>query len=274
MSANDTSAEEHDEALDAGPQTSPDARALDSSRATSSSAGRQEGTDLDEVHAVGENGLAAQGFARHTTDTSHDVDHAQYDAQDDAQDEDGLDDAQDEDGPVDAQPAPRVSRGRRPLSHERTEQLERDGEVAADFLERLLDIADIDGDIDVDIDGDRAVVAIVDSEDGRVPRRLVGTDGNVLEALQELTRLAVQAETGDRSRLMLDVAGHRATRRTIVIGEAREAMAQLHAGADRVAMHPMTAFERKVVHDEVLAAGLVSESDGVEPSRFVVIYPV
>ncbi len=279
MSANDTSAEEHDEALDAGLQTSPDARALDSSRATSSSAGRQEGTDLDEVHAVGENGLAAQGFARQATDTSHDVDDAQDDAQDedgldDAQDEDGLDDAQDEDGPVDAQPAPRVSRGRRPLSHERTEQLERDGEVAADFLERLLDIADIDGDIDVDIDGDRAVVAIVDSEDGRVPRRLVGTDGNVLEALQELTRLAVQAETGDRSRLMLDVAGHRATRRTIVIGEAREAMAQVHAGADRVAMHPMTAFERKVVHDEVLAAGLVSESDGVEPSRFVVIYPV
>lgn len=251
MSSTDTSAEEHDEAQDTGPQTSPDARALDPSPAASSNAGRQEVTDLDEVHAIGQDDLPTQDSARQGTNTS----------QDDEQDDD-------------AQPAARVSRGRRPLSRERTEQLERDGEVAADFLERLLDIADIDGDIDVDIDGDRAVVAIVDSEDGRVPRRLVGTDGKVLEALQELTRLAVQAETGDRSRLMLDVAGHRATRRTSVIGEAREAMAQVHAGADRVAMHPMTAFERKVVHDEVLAAGLVSESDGVEPSRFVVIYPV
>ena len=83
--------------------------------------------------------------------------------------------------------------------------LEREGEVAADFLETLLDIADLDGDIDVDVDGDRAAVAIVDSEEGRVPRRLVGPDGKVLEALQELTRLAVQSATGERSRLMLDV---------------------------------------------------------------------
>ena len=91
--------------------------------------------------------------------------------------------------------------------------LEREGEVAADFLETLLDIADLDGDIDVDVDGDRAAVSIVDSDEGRVPRRLVGQDGKVLEALQELTRLAVQSATGERSRLMLDVAGHRAERR-------------------------------------------------------------
>lgn len=156
---------------------------------------------------------------------------------------------------------------------DRTAQLEREGEVAADFLERLLDIADLDGDIDVDVDGDRAAVAIVDSEDGRVPRRLVGTDGKVLEALQELTRLAVQAATGDRSRLMLDVAGHRATRRRIVLGEAREAIGKIREGADKVALEPMTAFERKAVHDEVLAAGYVSESDGVEPRRYVVVYP-
>lgn len=159
------------------------------------------------------------------------------------------------------------------LSEERAAQLEREGEVAADFLERLLDIADLDGDIDVDVDGDRAAVAIVDSEDGRVPRRLVGAEGKVLEALQELTRLAVQASTGDRSRLMLDVAGHRAGRRRLVLGEAREAIEKVKAGAEKVAMDPMSAFERKLVHDEVLASGLVSESDGVEPRRYVVVYP-
>jgi spoIIIJ-associated protein len=151
--------------------------------------------------------------------------------------------------------------------------LEREGEVAADFLEQLLDIADMDGDIDVDVDGDRAAVAIVDSEEGRVSRRLVGSDGKVLEALQELTRLAVQAATGERSRLMLDVAGYRAERRAAVVTIARSAIAQVKSTDEKVPMDPMTAFERKVVHDEVLAAGLVSESEGVEPQRHVVILP-
>jgi spoIIIJ-associated protein len=151
--------------------------------------------------------------------------------------------------------------------------LEREGEVAADFLEQLLDIADMDGDIDVDIDGDRAAVAIVDSEEGRVSRRLVGTDGKVLDALQELTRLAVQAATGERSRLMLDVAGYRAERRAAVVAVAQAAIAVVKSTNEKVAMDPMTAFERKVVHDQVLAAGLGSESDGVEPQRYVVILP-
>jgi spoIIIJ-associated protein len=151
--------------------------------------------------------------------------------------------------------------------------LEREGEVAADFLEQLLDIADMDGDIDVDVDGDRAAVAIVDSEEGRVSRRLVGTDGKVLEALQELTRLAVQAATGERSRLMLDVAGYRAERRAAVVTVAQAAIAVVKSTNEQVAMEPMSAFERKVVHDEVLAAGLGSESDGVEPQRYVVILP-
>jgi len=154
-----------------------------------------------------------------------------------------------------------------------TSLLEREGEVAADFLEQLLDIADMDGDIDVDVDGDRAAVAIVDSEEGRVSRRLVGSDGNVLEALQELTRLAVQASTGERSRLMLDVAGYRAERRAAVVMVARAAIAVVKSTDEKAAMDPMTAFERKVVHDEVLAAGLVSESEGVEPQRHVVILP-
>ena len=117
----------------------------------------------------------------------------------------------------------------------RVRQLEREGEVAADFLETLLDIADLDGDIDVDVDGDRAAIAIVDSEEGRVPRRLVGTDGKVLEALQELTRLAVQAETGERSRLMLDVAGHRAERRSALVELAKEAIAEVKDSGDEAA---------------------------------------
>ncbi|MEP7194700.1 MAG: R3H domain-containing nucleic acid-binding protein [Actinomycetota bacterium] len=154
-----------------------------------------------------------------------------------------------------------------------TSVLEREGEVAADFLEQLLDIADMDGDIDVDVDGDRAAVAIVDSEEGRVSRRLVGTEGKVLEALQELTRLAVQSATGERSRLMLDVAGYRAERRAAVVVIAQTAIAAVKSTNENVAMDPMTAFERKVVHDEVLAAGLVSESEGVEPQRHVVILP-
>ena len=169
--------------------------------------------------------------------------------------------------------APEVAETRESAKVSTTSLLEREGEVAADFLEQLLDIADLDGDIDVDVDGDRAAVAIVDSEEGRVSRRLVGSDGKVLEALQELTRLAVQASTGERSRLMLDVAGYRAERRASVVTIAQAAIATVKSTDDKVAMDPMTAFERKVVHDEVLAAGLVSESEGVEPQRHVVILP-
>ena len=152
-------------------------------------------------------------------------------------------------------------------------QLEREGEVAADFLETLLDIADLDGDLDVDVDGDRAAVAIVDSEEGRVPRRLVGQDGKVLEALQELTRLAVQVETGERSRLMLDIAGHRAERRAALVELAQVAIDEVKESGEKKSLEPMSAFERKVVHDEVAAAGLVSESEGVDPKRYVVILP-
>ena len=155
----------------------------------------------------------------------------------------------------------------------KTSDLEREGEVAADFLETLLDIADLDGDIEVDVDGDRAAVSIVDSDEGRVPRRLVGTDGKVLDALQELTRLAVQSATGERSRLMLDVAGHRAERRATLVTIAQKAIGEVKASGEKTSLEPMTAFERKVVHDEVLAAGLSSESDGVEPRRFVVVLP-
>ena len=155
----------------------------------------------------------------------------------------------------------------------RTEDLVREGEVAADFLEGLLDIADLSGDLEVDIDGNRAAVAIVDSEDGPAPRRLVGPGGQVLDALQELTRLAVQAETGERSWLMLDVAGYRSDRKGELVRTAQAAIAEVKESGQRRELEPMTAFERKVVHDEVLTAGLHSESEGAEPSRYVVILP-
>ena len=163
--------------------------------------------------------------------------------------------------------------GSRRAGGSRVRLLEREGEVAADFLERLLDIADLDGDIEVDIDGDRASVAIVDSEDGRVPRRMVGSDGKVLDALQELTRLAVQAETGERSRLMLDIAGHRAQRRAVVVEIAMTAIAEVKTTGTQKALEDMSAFERKIVHDEVAAAGLGSESEGVEPHRHIIVFP-
>lgn len=167
---------------------------------------------------------------------------------------------------ADATPVVKRSGGRRA-------ELEHEGDIAADFLETLLDIADLDGDLEVNVEGDRAAVAIVDSEDGSAPKRLVGHGGDVLEALQELTRLAVQAETGERSRLMLDVAGHRAGRRTELVELARATSARVKESGERAELEPMSAFERKVVHDEVLAAGLVSESEGTEPTRYVVILP-
>ncbi|WP_129338402.1 protein jag [Cellulomonas endophytica] len=153
-------------------------------------------------------------------------------------------------------------------------RLEEEGEIAADYLEELLDIADLDGDIDIDVEHGRAAVEIVSEDpDDRRLRRLAGRDGEVLEALQELTRLAVQAKTGERSRLMLDVAGYRAGRRAELTTVAEEAIERVRTGGAEVALEPMNAYERKVVHDVVSAAGLVSDSDGVEPQRFVVIRP-
>jgi spoIIIJ-associated protein len=148
--------------------------------------------------------------------------------------------------------------------------LDREGDVAADYLEALLDIADLDGDIDIDVEGNRAMVSVVEANSGDL-RHLVGNDGEVLDALQELTRLAAARETGERSRLMLDIAGHRAARRTALEGIAKEAIAEAQRTSAPVSLDPMTPFERKVVHDTVAAAGLVSESAGEEPARRVVI---
>lgn len=154
-------------------------------------------------------------------------------------------------------------------------RLEEEGEVGADYLEELLDIADIGGDIDIDVDHGRASVDILASEeeDKEELADLVGRDGEVLEAVQELTRLAVQARTGNRSRLMLDINGFRAARRAELTTLAEEAVRQVKETGESVSMEPMNPFERKVCHDVVAAAGLVSESEGVEPHRYVVILP-
>jgi spoIIIJ-associated protein len=149
------------------------------------------------------------------------------------------------------------------------DRLENEGDIAADYLEEFLDIADLDGDLDMDVEGDRAAVSIV----GGDVRQLVGRNGEVLEALQELTRLAVYRETGERSRLMLDVGGYRADKRTRLEKLAAEAVAEVKESGERKALDAMTPFERKVVHDAVAAAGLGSESEGEEPKRYVVVLP-
>ncbi|MEV0462452.1 protein jag [Nocardia tengchongensis] len=151
------------------------------------------------------------------------------------------------------------------------EALIEEGEIAGDYLEQLLDVLDFDGDIDLDVEGDRAIVSI---DGGKDLDKLVGRRGEVLDALQELTRLAVQQATGIRSRLMLDVAGWRAARRSELSALGAEAGKRVLESGEREALSPMTPFERKIVHDAVAAIdGVVSESEGVEPNRHVVVLP-
>ncbi|MEV0260527.1 R3H domain-containing nucleic acid-binding protein [Streptomyces sp. NPDC050617] len=152
-------------------------------------------------------------------------------------------------------------------------RLEQEGEIAADYLEGLLDIADLDGDIDMDVEADRAAVSIISDSTSRDLQKLVGRDGEVLEALQELTRLAVHRETGDRSRLMLDIGGFRARKREELAVLGAKAAEEAKGSGEPVKLKPMTPFERKVVHDAVAAAGLRSESEGEEPERRVVVLP-
>ncbi|OZC85820.1 single-stranded DNA-binding protein [Rhodococcus sp. 06-418-5] len=144
-----------------------------------------------------------------------------------------------------------------------------EGEIAGDYLEQLLDVLDFDGDIDLDVEGDRAIVSIDGGDD---LAKLVGRKGEVLDALQELTRLAVQQSTGERSKLMLDVAGWRANRRTELGNLGAEAARRVLESGEREELTPMTPFERKIVHDAVAKIdGVASESTGVEPARRVVV---
>ena len=147
--------------------------------------------------------------------------------------------------------------------------LEQEGEIAADYVEGLLDIADLDGDIDMDVEGNRAVVSVV----GATLDELVGRRGEVLEALQELTRLAVHRQTGERARLMLDVGGYRRRRRAELTEVGRDAADEVKRTGTPKELAAMTPFERKIVHGAVADVGLRSESEGEEPNRRVVVYP-
>ena len=144
-----------------------------------------------------------------------------------------------------------------------------EGEIAGDYLEELLDLLDFDGDIDLDVEGDRAVVSI---DGGTDLTKLVGRKGEVLDALQELTRLAVHQKTGERSRLMLDIAQWRQRRREELTALGDKVARRVLETGEREELSPMTPFERKIVHDAVAAvSGVHSESEGVEPSRRVVV---
>ena len=147
--------------------------------------------------------------------------------------------------------------------------LEEEGDIAADYIEGLLDIADLDGDIDMDVEGDRAVVSVV----GATLDELVGDDGEVLEALQELTRLAVHRKTGTRARLMLDVGGFRVRRRAELADLGRSVADEGARTGEPKKLRAMSPFERKIIHDAVAVAGLRSESEGEEPNRRVVVFP-
>ncbi len=148
--------------------------------------------------------------------------------------------------------------------------LEQESEIAADYVEGLLDVADLDGDIDMDVESDRALVSVV----GATLQELIGPHGEVLEALQELTRLAVHRQTGARTRIMLDVGGYRARRRVELTELGQDAAAEVKTSGVPRRLDAMTPFERKVVHDAIAAAGLRSESEGEEPNRRVVVFPV
>jgi spoIIIJ-associated protein len=211
-------------------------------------------------------GDEADGAARIDPGLDHDAVEL-ADASGDAVEDDAVeDDAEDaaEDGAAEGDDAATAEPEVNPAD------LEQESEIAADYVEGLLDVADLDGDIDMDVESDRAVVSVV----GATLDELIGPRGEVLEALQELTRLAVHRQTGARTRIMLDVGGYRARRRSELTELGRDAAEEVQASGVPRRLEAMTPFERKVVHDAVAAAGLRSESEGEEPNRRVVVFPV
>ena len=211
--------------------------------------------------------------ADQVADVEDDADRDDADNRDDPDDRDEADDPDedgtgDEDGTEDQAPdAPSetAASGASPS----VADLELESEIAADYIEGLLDVADLDGDIDMDVEGERAFVSVV----GATLDELVGPRGEVLEALQELTRLAVHRQTGVRTRMMLDVGGYRQRRRTELAETGRDAADEVKRTGEPKRLWPMNPFERKIVHDAVAAMGLRSESEGEEPDRRVVVLP-
>jgi spoIIIJ-associated protein len=180
-----------------------------------------------------------------------------------------VDDAADEEDEADEEGSAAAGADEPPAEVDLAD-LEQESEIAADYVEGLLDVADLDGDIDMDVEGDRALVSVV----GATLQELIGPHGEVLEALQELTRLAVHRQTGARTRIMLDVGGYRARRRVELTELGQDAAEEVKSSGVPRRLDAMTPFERKVVHDAIAAAGLRSESEGEEPNRRVVVFPV
>jgi spoIIIJ-associated protein len=235
-------------------------------------------TDSAETAAAEEN-PAVNGPADHGADgPDASIDPADLDgtaedeadedlADDDADDEADADEGDADEGDAEGNGSDTESDGDEPSVS--FADLEQEGEIAADYVEGLLDIADLDGDIDMDVEGSRALVSVV----GATLDELVGRRGEVLEALQELTRLAVHRQTGERARLMLDVGGYRARRREELTEVGRDAADEVKETGTPKHLSAMTPFERKIVHGAVADAGLRSESEGEEPNRRVVVYP-
>ena len=208
--------------------------------------------------------IAAGGQAAPGTATAErDEDVSERDVMAESADDAALDPGEDEAAPAAHDEATSADYEAAPAD------LEQESEIAADYIEGLLDVADLDGDIDMDVEGDRPVVSVV----GATLTELVGPRGEVLEALQELTRLAVHRQTGTRSRIMLDVGGYRAHRREELAELGRKVAEEVGRTGVPQRLDAMTPFERKVVHDAVAAAGCRSESEGEEPSRRVVVLP-
>ena len=231
------------------------------------------GDDAVDAHDAAEASGAAEATAGGPTDEATDG------ATDEATDG-GAGEVGDGPGPADevaearSTPARQKGEPRVGGSSAKEKLLDAEGDAAADYLEELLDIADLDGDIDIFVENGRASVAVLaDEADPAGLQVLVGEDGEVLDALQELTRLAAQAATGERSRLLLDVAGFRENRRATAAAIAVAAVTRVQASGESVQLEPMPAYQRKAVHDAVAEAGLRSESDGAEPNRFVVVHP-
>ncbi len=221
-------------------------------------------TDSAEVEAAAVN--------EDLTDVAEDddlIDEDVEDVEDVEDDVDDADDGDDDDGGEDGESDESTTRSDSGEPTVSLADLEAEGEIAADYVEGLLDIADLDGDIDMDVEGNRAVVSVV----GATLDELVGRRGEVLEALQELTRLAVHRQTGERARLMLDVGGYRARRREELTEVGRDAADEVKRTGTPKHLAAMTPFERKIVHGAVADAGLRSESEGEEPNRRVVVHP-